>query len=259
MVVVGSGAFERRDGEAVMHLAAEINQKVKNSQLGVVQRSIGACSALEVGFVPGPTAPEGGLADLKVAYLLGADEEATLSQLDPAAFVIYQGHHGDAGAEKADLVLPGAAYTEKTATYVNTEGRVQATSRAVTPPGEAREDWSILVALSKLIAQKFGTELKLGGVGGLPYEDGAAVRRRLAEVSPSLGEASGASFERPSAELSQDALLSESWSAAVEGSAEGTFQPSPLRAATANFYQTCSVSRASPTMAKCVEAFGTRA
>lgn len=84
--------------------------------------------------------------------MLGADEGAvTRSDLPADAFVVYQGHHGDVGAEIADVVLPGAAYTEKNATYVNTEGRAQQTQFVVSPPGKAREDWKILRALSQVI------------------------------------------------------------------------------------------------------------
>ncbi len=83
--------------------------------------------------------------------MLGADENAiSRSDLPSDAFVVYQGHHGDVGAEIADVVLPGAAYTEKSATYVNTEGRAQQTQFVVAPPGKAREDWKIIRALSQV-------------------------------------------------------------------------------------------------------------
>ncbi len=89
----------------------------------------------------------------KVLYILDADEGALArSDLDKNAFVIYQGHHGDRGAEMADVILPGAAYTEKTATYINTEGRAQQTRIAVSPPVNAREDWKIIRALSEVIS-----------------------------------------------------------------------------------------------------------
>ena len=113
----------------------------------VLQHAGGAVGALDVGFVPGPTASP--LKDAKLVFLLGADEPA-IDEIAKDAFVIYQGHHGDKGAARADLILPAAAYTEKSGTYVNTEGRVQRTARALDPPGDARDDWAILVALSKV-------------------------------------------------------------------------------------------------------------
>lgn len=92
----------------------------------------------------------------KVLFLLGADEGAiSRSDLPADAFIVYQGHHGDVGAEIADVVLPGAAYTEKSATFVNTEGRAQQTQFVVAPPGKAKEDWKILRALSQVSRKLF--------------------------------------------------------------------------------------------------------
>ncbi len=87
---------------------------------------------------------------LDVLFNLGADE----AEVGPGAFVIYQGTHGDKGAHRADVILPGAAYTEKSATYVNLEGRVQLANRAAFPPGDAREDWAVLRALSDVLGQR---------------------------------------------------------------------------------------------------------
>src|SRR5262249_52821217 len=119
----------------------------------VLHRAAARVGGLDLGFVPGPGGRDlGGIlggcksGDIEVLYLLGADE-IDASGLG-SAFVIYQGHHGDRGAQRADVVLPGAAYTEKDGTYVNTEGRAQLARRAVFPPGDAREDWKILRALS---------------------------------------------------------------------------------------------------------------
>ena len=128
--------------------------------------------ALDLGFVPG----EGGLdtgamlepGALDVLFNLGADEV----DVPAGAFVIYQGTHGDKGAHRADVILPGAAYTEKSATYVNTEGRVQMTNRAVFPPGEAREDWAIIRALSEALGKK------------LPFDSLAQLRVALYAAHP---------------------------------------------------------------------------
>lgn len=153
IVLLGVGALSRPDAAAICAAAKAVASAAGCcgdgwNGYGVIQTAGGAAGALDIGFVPGPTAAP--LNALKAVYLLGADE-VSFEQLHPSAFVIYQGHHGDAGASAADLVLPGAAYTEKSATYVNTEGRVQRTARALDPPGNARDDWQILVALSQVI------------------------------------------------------------------------------------------------------------
>jgi NADH dehydrogenase (ubiquinone) Fe-S protein 1 len=109
----------------------------------------------------------------KVLFLMGADEvKLTRAELGKDVFIIYQGHHGDKGAEMADVVLPGAAYTEKSGTYLNTEGRAQLTQVAVPTPAGAREDWKIIRALSEIMHTT------------LPYSDVAGVRHRLAQISP---------------------------------------------------------------------------
>ena len=238
-VLVGAGALARADGAAVGALASQVAKAAGCltadgfNGFSVIQSSGSAVGALDVGFVPGPTAADA--ASCELVYLLGADE---LPAISPSAFVIYQGHHGDAGAERADLILPGAAYTEKSATYVNTEGRVQRTSRALDPPGDAREDWLILVALSKVLGKP------------LPYETLPALRERMAAIAPQLADAAGAHVEPSSAALA---------GAALDFVPEGKPAATALASGMSNFYMSDPVSRASATMAKCVEAFGTRA
>ena len=191
----------------------------------------GRVGALELGFLPGPGGRDiHGILDgaasgeIEAVYLLGADE------IDPArlgkAFVIYQGHHGDRGAHRADVILPGAAYTEKNALYVNTEGRVQLARMATFPLGEAREDWKILRALSE----------HLGAT--LPYDSLSQVRRRLAEVNPVFGRI--------------DEIVPASWG--PFGTA-GTLDPVAFVPPVVNYYMTDPISRASVTMAKCTETF----
>ncbi len=107
-----------------------------------------------------------------VVYLLGADE-IDMDRLGDA-FVIYQGSHGDQGAHRADVILPGAAYTEKDGTYVNTEGRAQMTARAIFPPGDAREDWTILRALSAVLGQ------------ALPFDSLQDLRAKMYAAHPNL-------------------------------------------------------------------------
>ena len=133
-------------------------------------------AALDLGYLPGVDAIiEGKVSKPKILFLLGADKGLVQRQhLDKDCTVVYLGHHGDSGASMSDVVLPGAAYTEKCATYVNTEGRAQQTRQAVTPPGNAREDWHVIRALSQLC-----------GVC-LPYDDLTSIRARMMEIAPHL-------------------------------------------------------------------------
>ena len=131
----GANVAEGWNGFALLHNAAS---RVGGIDIGFVPHDGGVCSADQIGLA--------GKGELDVLFLLGADEY-DMSAMGKA-FVVYIGTHGDAGAHRADVILPAATYTEKSATYVNTEGRVQVTNRAVFPPGEAKEDWAIIRALS---------------------------------------------------------------------------------------------------------------
>ena len=157
VVVVGSECLQRPDGAAILANVQQLAQKVKVASgapqewkvLNVLHRVASQVAALDIGYQAGVSALLGIKPD--VVYMLGADAGAiTREDLPPNAFVIYQGHHGDLGAEIADVILPGAAYTEKQATYVNTEGRAQQTLAALTPPGMARVDWKIIRAISEV-------------------------------------------------------------------------------------------------------------
>jgi len=161
---------------------------------------------------------------IEILYLLGADE-IDMSGLG-GAFVIYQGHHGDAGAERADVVLPGAAYTEKDATYVNTEGRVQRTRRAIFPPGDAREDWRILRALSDVLGHR------------LAYNDLDQVRARMREINPVFGGVG--------------VVERANWIAFGD---DDELDAAPFELPIDNFYMTDPISRASETMAACTQTF----
>ena len=154
MFIVGAAAFARPDGSAVLAslakaaLAAGVVKDGWNG-FNVLHTAASRVGGLDLGLVPGdggldaPSMAKAGALD--VLFNLGADE----IDVEPGAFVVYIGTHGDRGAHRADVILPGAAYTEKTGIYVNTEGRPQFAERAVFPPGDAREDWSILRALSE--------------------------------------------------------------------------------------------------------------
>jgi NADH-quinone oxidoreductase subunit G len=163
---------------------------------------------------------------LKVLYLLGADD---VDVKDSSCFVIYQGHHGDKGAMSADVVLPGAAYTEKTATYVNLEGRVQQTFQAIFPLGEAKEDWHILVMLAKSLQKP------------LPYETFSDVRSRLQEVNPIFQH--------------YDYIHKASYTSGLKPK---RFVKEPVTLPIQNFYMTDVISRVSENMAKAVQEFTLR-
>jgi NADH-quinone oxidoreductase subunit G len=237
MIVVGMGALARPDGAAVLHEArrlAETFDMVRDDWNGfnVLHTAAARVAGLDLGFLPG----EGGrdtagilegaeTGEIDAVYLLGADEIDT-ARLGKA-FVIYQGHHGDAGAHRADVILPGAAYTEKNATYVNTEGRVQLGRLAANPPGDAREDWAILRALSGYVAKK-----------PLPYDNLGEVRQKLIETAKTFAAV--------------DQVPQTAWG---EFGAAGEFDPAPFGRAIENFYMTDPISRNSETMARCTEAF----
>ena len=178
MVIVGMGATSRADGAAVLALAARISlDAMSNIEPGwngfnVLHAAAARVAGLDLGLTaPGGVAGVIGGSDL--LYLLGADE-IDMARIPEKTFVVYQGTHGDAGAHRADVILPGAAYTEKSATFVNTEGRAQATARAVFPPGLAKEDWAIIRALSA----------PAGHV--LPYDNLPALRAAMYKSAPQL-------------------------------------------------------------------------
>lgn len=178
MIIIGSGVAEHPDAKAIYEAVGSFidkNQANFNTAdwqgYNVLQRVASRGGAYEVGF----TSPSQKVTETtpKMIWLLGADEISE-KDIPTDAFVVYQGHHGDAGAQRADVVLPGATYTEKTGTYVNTEGRVQLSRAAVALPGAAREDWKIIRAVSEYFGQ------------ALPYDDVEALRDRMEEISPVL-------------------------------------------------------------------------
>jgi NADH-quinone oxidoreductase subunit G len=228
LIIVGMGALAREDGAAVLALARRL-AVVRDDWNGfaVLHTAAARVGGLDLGLVPG----EGGrdvagilagtaTKEIEVVYLLAADEIDT--QKLGKAFVIYQGHHGDAGAHRADVILPGAAYTEKPGTYVNTEGRVQLGQRASYPPGDAREDWAILRALSERLGKP------------LPYDTLDQVRSRLVAVNKAFA-----------------ALDQQAPGAWGEFGKAGSVSDAPFVSPIANFYMTDPISRASRTMAEC--------
>ena len=237
MMIVGAGALARDDGAAVLAACRQIAENAGMNADGwngfnVLQTAASRVGGMDLGFLPGAGGRDvpgilAGAQDgaIKVVYLLGADEIDT--QKLGNAFVIYQGHHGDRGAHRADVILPGAAYTEKAATYVNTEGRVQRTQAAASPPGDAREDWTIIRALSAVLGKT------------LPYDDVAAVRARMGQINTAFN--------------TLDRATPGSWG---DFGQAGEIGPTPFVSAVDNFYMTDPISRASVTMAGCLAAMG---
>lgn len=236
MIVLGMAALSRTDGEAILaagRAVADSTGMVSGDWNGfnVLHTAAARVGGLDVGFVPGESGKDtqailNGAAsgDLEVVYLLGADEFDTDALKN--TFVIYQGHHGDAGAHVADVILPGAAYTEKNATYVNTEGRPQTGQRAIFPPGEAREDWAIVRALSERLGKT------------LPYDSLEQLRDRMRDTNPVFAHV--------------DEVLAADWeSFGTAGSIDATAFEYPV----SNYYQTDPISRASKTMAECTQEF----
>ncbi len=179
LILLGSGALARADGAAVAALAAKAAGEVGAIKegwngYGFLHATASRVGALDIGFVPGPGALSAAAmaksGALDVLFLLGADE----IEIPPGAFVIYIGTHGDRSAHRADVILPGAAYPEKSGTFVNTEGRVQMAARAAFPPGDAREDWAIFRALSEPLGHR------------LPYDSLSQLRQALYAAHPHL-------------------------------------------------------------------------
>jgi NADH-quinone oxidoreductase subunit G len=231
-IILGMAALARPDGLAILNTATKIADNyglIKDEWNGfnVLHTAASRVGALYIDFVPG----QGGRdveniisgasdGDIDLVYLLGADEIDT-SKLGKS-FVIYQGHHGDAGAHRADIILPGAAYTEKNGTYVNTEGRVQITRQAVQPPGNAREDWTIIRALSDVMGADFS------------YNSLGEIRQRLTQVNPLFDNI--------------NEIVPSEWNYNASFAA---IEDNPIQSGMLNYYMTCPISRASETMAKC--------
>lgn len=240
MVIVGSAVLKRQDRSAVMariHKLVEKAGVVKTDAssgatswngFNVLHDNAGRVAALDIGFLPSARA-RNSTADPKAVFLLGSDDYDE-SDVPSDAFVVYQGHHGDKGAARADVVLPGVAYTEKWGVYVNTEGRAQSTKTAVPSIADARDDWKIVRALSEVAGAPLG------------YDTLDGVRRRLDEVAPHLTRAG--SVEGPSL-----------WLGSVTGGGAGKVNGEEvLTSSVSQFYQTDAISRASKTMARCIKA-----
>ncbi|MCS6780386.1 MAG: molybdopterin-dependent oxidoreductase, partial [Geminicoccaceae bacterium] len=232
MLVLGTGAIARPDGAAVLALAHRLAEQVRLVREGwngfnLLHTAAARVGGLELGLLPGPGGRDlAGILDgiergaIELVFAIGVDE------IEPTklakAFVVYQGTHGDRTAPIASVILPGAAYTEKNATWVNLEGRVQRGRRAVFPPGEAKEDWRILRALSEALGRT------------VPLDTPEAVRERMIERAPQLAR--------------YDRIVPAAWGAFGQS---GPVDAAPFRSPIEDYYRTCPISRASSVMAEC--------
>ena len=238
IIILGNAATARADGAQVLRAAGELAKAAGVVREGwngfsVLHTAASRVAGLDMGFLPGEGGRDtvaileaAGKGQLDTVVLLGADEIDT-GKLGKA-FVIYVGHHGDAGAMRADLILPSAAYTEKPGLYVNTEGRAQLAERAVFPKGEAKEDWAIFRALSARLNKT------------LPYDSLNALRAKLIEEIESFGQIDHA----PGAEGAG------SFDPSTLGEA-GEVSSEPFVSPVKDFYLTNAIARASKTMAEC--------
>ncbi len=237
MLILGQGALARDDGAAVLSLARKLADaagliKPDWNGFNVLHTAAGRVGGLDLGFVPGKGGRDvAGIVDgaarneIDVLFLLGADE------IDMAglghAFVVYLGSHGDAGAHRADVVLPAPAYTEKSGTWVSTEGRVRRSRLAAFPPGEAKPEWMAIKALSDAMNR------------ALPYATLAEVRQRMVAVNPIFAAV--------------DEIRPAAWGAF---GMLGAVSDKPFESTIADFHRVDPISRASETMAACSKAFG---
>jgi NADH-quinone oxidoreductase subunit G len=249
MIIVGAAALTRADGAALLKLAARI--ATDTGMIGpagtpaeggwngfnILHTAASRVGALDLGFLPGAGGRDVAAivdgaqkGEVDFIYLLGADEfdVAHLGR----AFVVYQGSHGDAGAHNADVILPAAAYTEKDGTYVNFEGRVQLAERAVFPPGEAREDWTIIRALSDVLGKT------------LPYDDLASLRAAMAKDAPHFAQIGLAPVHADTNPATWNGI-----------GAQGVLERAAIGGVMADYYLTNPIARASETMAACSREF----
>ena len=235
MIIIGSGAVNNENSQSFIYKLREFAEEVGvvNSNwngFNFLNTSASRVGALDVGFIPKNNglnarqvfeASEKG--NLSLVWLLGVDTEDVKRLKN--SFVIYQGHHGDLGAHSADLILPGAAYTEKSSIYVNIEGRPQISNKAIFPPGEAREDWKIIRAVSEAVNFK------------LPFDNLLDLRNHIFNEFDHLSKI--------------DQLSKTKWS---KFGKKGITKNFVFQNVIPSFYMTCPISRSSETMAECMNA-----
>ncbi|XP_050229620.1 NADH dehydrogenase [ubiquinone] iron-sulfur protein 1, mitochondrial [Mercurialis annua] len=225
-IIVGAGIFEREDKDAIFSAVEAIAKKANAVRpdwngFNVLLHHAAQAAALDLGLVP-----ESGenIESAKFVYLMGADD-VNLDKLPNDAFVVYQGHHGDSGVYRANVILPASAFSEKEGTYVNTEGRAQQTLPAVPTVGDARDDWKIIRALSEVSGAP------------LPYNSLGAIRSRIKTVAPNL--------------LSIDEREPATFWGSLKPECTQKISPTPFKSVVENFYMTDAITRASKIMAQC--------
>jgi NADH-quinone oxidoreductase subunit G len=255
MIILGTGAITRSDGAAVLALAAKIARDTGMigpagthaeggwNGFNILHTAASRVAALDLSFLPSQNNDGTWGRDLRgivdgaqkgaidFIYLLGADE-CDVAHLG-RAFIVYQGSHGDAGAHNADVILPGAAYTEKDGTYINFEGRAQQAGRAAFPPGEAREDWTILRALSDVLGVR------------LPYDNRPALIKALVADATHFADLGAAPVHADAAPATWEGIGASGPLAIVQ----------PVTHAITDYYLTNPIARASETMATCSREF----
>ncbi|KAF5798279.1 NADH dehydrogenase [ubiquinone] iron-sulfur protein 1 [Helianthus annuus] len=226
-IIIGAGIFEREDKDAIFSVVQSISAKNENlirpdwNGVNVLLLNAAQAAALDLGLVP---ESDNSIESAKFVYLMGADD-VDLDKVPKDAFVVYQGHHGDKGVYRANVILPGAAFSEKEGTYANTEGTAQQTVPAVPTVGDAREDWKIIRALSEVCGVK------------LPYDTISGVRSRIRTVAPNL--------------LRVDEREPATFSGSVKPESSSKVSATPFGVTIDNFYMTDVITRASKIMAQC--------
>lgn len=225
-IIVGAGIFERKDKDAIFSVVEAIAKQGNVIRpdwngLNILLLNAAQAAALDLGLVP---ESDNSLETAKFVYLMGADD-VNLEKLSSDAFVVYQGHHGDRGVYRANVILPAAAFSEKEGIYVNTEGYVQQTLPAVPTVGDAREDWKIIRALSEVAGVR------------LSYDTVGAVRSRMSTVAPHL--------------LNLDEREPTTFTAELKPKCSEKMSKDPFINVVDNFYMTDAITRASKIMAQC--------
>ena len=231
LIIIGQGALSRADGAGVLASAAKLAGTVGAvvdgwNGFAVLHTAAARVGGLDLGFVPGAKGVNAAemLTSMDVLFLLGADEMNFDAK--KAKFTVYIGSHGDQGAQNADVILPAAAYTEKSGTWVNTEGRVQIGNRAGFAPGDAREDWAIIRALSDVLGKK------------LPFDSLSQLRAKLYQAFPHFAAA-------------DEIAESDSTKIASLAKKAGKMNKSGFASPVKDFYLTNPIARASAVMAEC--------
>jgi NADH-quinone oxidoreductase subunit G len=235
MMIIGYGALKGEEGRVILAKLAEIANEYNFinkdwNGFNILHRSASTVGALDIGFVPGENGRnykqildniKRGI--IKILFVLG-DDELDPNKLKDDGLVIYIGHHGDKTANVADIILPGAAYTEKDATYVNLEGRAQRTYIAVPPPGEAKTDWEILLNIVRMMKIK------------LPYSNLDELRQEMSKLAPSFSNL--------------NMIIKEKWN---KISTKSTIEEKRITPVEIDYYLSNAICRASQTMANCVK------